>query len=111
MRVNSRRQPRPRRVLRGRAPRFPMALRAAMSSVLMIGDGDVLAPRHHAPVAGQSSREGTQPMSLTSLLATLDGLPDVVARLSAIRAATMALDEIDYAGADVLGDELDTALE
>jgi len=50
-------------------------------------------------------------MTVRDSLATLDRLPALVAELHAIRAAAMELDEIDYAGADVLGDELDTALE
>jgi len=50
-------------------------------------------------------------MSLTNLLATFDELPDVVARLAAIRAAAHDLADIDYAGADVLAYELDNALE
>ncbi len=50
-------------------------------------------------------------MALKAQLATLDELPDIVARLAAIRAAAEELDEIGYAGADVLGDELDNALE
>jgi hypothetical protein len=62
-------------------------------------------------VAGQSSLRGTPDMTLTVLLKTLDDLPAVVARLTAIRAATRKLDEIDYAGADILTSEIDNALE
>lgn len=50
-------------------------------------------------------------MTLQADLATLDELPAIVARLHAIRAAAMALDEIDYAGGDVLVGEIDNALE
>lgn len=51
-------------------------------------------------------------MSLIGLLQTLDELPDVVARLTTIRAAAQELDdEIDYAGASTLVDEIDNALE
>jgi len=61
-------------------------------------------------VAGQSSPRGPD-ITLQADLATLDELHTVVTRLAAIRAAAMALDEIDYAGADALVDELDNALE
>ena len=50
-------------------------------------------------------------MSLQLLLAALDKLPDVVARLTTIRAAADELAEIDYAGAGALTGELDLALE
>jgi hypothetical protein len=49
-------------------------------------------------------------MSLQANLSTLNELPSVVARLIAISAAADDLAEIGYAGADVLGYELENAL-
>jgi hypothetical protein len=77
---------------------------------VFLADIAVVAPLHHRPVSGQSSREELE-MTMQADLATLDELPAVVARLVAIRAAANNLAVIDYAGADVLWQELDLALE
>jgi hypothetical protein len=53
----------------------------------------------------------TEPVTLNGLLSTLDELPDVVARLADIRDAAAELSEVHYAGACVLAQELDNALE
>jgi hypothetical protein len=62
-------------------------------------------------VAGQSSREAQRTMTLKAHLATLDQLPAVVARLTAIGVAAKALADVHYAGADALTYELNLALE
>ena len=61
--------------------------------------------------AGQSSHRTNLNMTLKAHISTLETLPDVVARLTAIRNAADELAEIEYAGADVLVSERDTALE
>ena len=50
-------------------------------------------------------------MNLQTDLATLDRLPKLVTDLEAIREATRSLQEIEYAGADALANDLDNALE
>ncbi len=50
-------------------------------------------------------------MNLQTDIATLDRLPNLVTDLRAIREATRSLQEIEYAGADTLANDLDNALE